>query len=142
MLIVDTANRVIFDWHFCKLFTTVIVEGMSSDILSRHMLSIFKFDMEVFIPHKKGYMLDCLDWVPNRGACIDACLSCDVIRSFRFHDIKALYQYHVWKSRGTDGPLPTATDAHGCVKIDSLIFDFKKGFHHTWMETEVNSNNK
>jgi len=30
------------------------------------------------------------DWVPNRGVCIDACLSCDVTRSFRIHDIKAL----------------------------------------------------
>jgi len=28
----------------------------------------------------------CLDWVPNRGACIDACLSGDVTRSFRLHD--------------------------------------------------------
>jgi len=35
-------------------------------------------------------LLDCLDWVPNRGACIDACLSCDVTRSFQLHDIKAL----------------------------------------------------
>jgi len=29
--------------------------------------------MEAFIPREKGCMLDCLDWVPNRGACIDAC---------------------------------------------------------------------
>jgi len=35
-----------------------------------------------------GYLLDCLDWVPNRGACIDAYLSGDVTRSFRLHDIK------------------------------------------------------
>jgi len=46
--------------------------------------------MEAFKPRKKGYLLDCLDWVPNRDACIDACLSCDVTRSFRLHDIKAL----------------------------------------------------
>jgi len=52
--------------------------------------SIFKFDKEAFIPHKKGCLLDCLDWDPNRGACIDACLSCDVTCSFRIHDIKAL----------------------------------------------------
>jgi len=26
---------------------------------------------KAFIPHKKGCLLDCLDWVPNRGACID-----------------------------------------------------------------------
>jgi len=38
----------------------------------------FKFDMEAFLPRKKGCLLDCLNWVPNRGACIDACLSCDV----------------------------------------------------------------
>jgi len=36
-------------------------------------------DMEAFIPREKGCLLDCLDWVPNRGAlpnrgaCIDAC---------------------------------------------------------------------
>jgi len=23
--------------------------------------------------YEKGCLLDCLDWVPNRGACIDAC---------------------------------------------------------------------
>jgi len=46
--------------------------------------------MEAFIPRKKGCLLNCLDWIPNRGACIDACLSCDVTRSFRFHDIKLL----------------------------------------------------
>jgi len=33
MLIFDTATRVIFDWHFCKLFTTVIVEDISSEEL-------------------------------------------------------------------------------------------------------------
>jgi len=52
--------------------------------------SIFKFDMEAFIPRKKGCLLDCLDWVPNQGVCIDACLSCDVTRSFRLHVVKAL----------------------------------------------------
>jgi len=31
-----------------------------------------------------------IDWVPNQGACIDACLSCDVTRSFRIHNIEAL----------------------------------------------------
>jgi len=36
----------------------------------------------------KGCLLDCLDWVPNRGACIDAFLSDDVSRNFRLHDIK------------------------------------------------------
>jgi len=59
--------------------TTVIVEGISSEEW-----------MEAFIPHKKGCLLDCLDWIPNRDACIDVCLSCDVTRSFRLHDIKAL----------------------------------------------------
>jgi len=34
-------------------------------------------------------LLDCLDWVPNCGACIDACLLGDVTRSFRLYDIKA-----------------------------------------------------
>jgi len=29
--------------------------------------------MEAFIPRKKDCLLDCLDWVPNRGTCIDAC---------------------------------------------------------------------
>jgi len=47
-----------------------------------------------YFPHKKGCLLDCLDWVPNRGACIDACLSYDVTRSFRNHDIKALCYVH------------------------------------------------
>jgi len=59
MLIFDTATRVIFDWHFCKLLTTVIVEGISSEELSEEPYSvvaydvsssIFKFDMEAFIP--------------------------------------------------------------------------------------------
>jgi len=36
--------------------------------------------MEDFIPRKRGCLLGCLDWVPNRGACIDACLSSDVAR--------------------------------------------------------------
>jgi len=35
-----------------------------------------------------------LDWVPNRGACIDACLSGNVTRSFRLHDIK-FFQQHI-----------------------------------------------
>jgi len=30
------------------------------------------------------------DWVPNRGACIDACVSGVVTRSFRLYDIKLL----------------------------------------------------
>jgi len=47
------------------------------------------FDTEAFIHHLKGCLLDCLDWVPNKGACIDAYLSADVIRSFRLHDILA-----------------------------------------------------
>jgi len=29
--------------------------------------------MEAFIPCEKGCLLDCLDWVPYQGACIDAC---------------------------------------------------------------------
>jgi len=29
--------------------------------------------MEAFISHEKGCLLDCLDWVPNQNACIDAC---------------------------------------------------------------------
>jgi len=45
---------------------------------------LFKFDMETFIPRKKGCLLDYLDLVPN----IDACLSCDVTLSFWLHDIK------------------------------------------------------
>jgi len=36
MLIFDTATRVNFDWHFCKLFTTVIVEGISSEEVLYH----------------------------------------------------------------------------------------------------------
>jgi len=46
--------------------------------------------MEAFIPRLKGCLLDCLDWVPNRCACINVCLSRDVTRSFRLPDIKAL----------------------------------------------------
>jgi len=37
------------------------------------MTLFYKFDMEAFIPREKGCLLNCLDWVPNRGACIDAC---------------------------------------------------------------------
>jgi len=33
--------------------------------------------------------LNCSDWVPNRGACIDACLDSDMTYSCRLHD-KAL----------------------------------------------------
>jgi len=55
---------------------------------------IFKFDMEAFIPRKKGCLLDCLDWMPNRGTCIDSCLSCDVTRCFRLHDIKTILMKH------------------------------------------------
>jgi len=32
-------------------------------------------------------LFDCLDLVPNRGACIVACLSGHVTRSFLLHDI-------------------------------------------------------
>jgi len=38
--------------------------------------------------YKKAACLT-LDWVPNRVACINACLSGDVTRSFRIH-VKAL----------------------------------------------------
>jgi len=31
-------------------------------------------------------LLDCLDWKPNRDACIDACLSGHVTRNFRLDD--------------------------------------------------------
>jgi len=34
-----------------------------------------------------------LNWVSNRGAYIDACLSGDVTRSFRLHDIKPFVQF-------------------------------------------------
>jgi len=46
MLTFDTAIRVNFDWHFCKLLTTVIVKSISSDLcresesyVSRHTTS-------------------------------------------------------------------------------------------------------
>jgi len=39
----------------------------------RCISSILKFDVEAFIPREKGCLLDCLDWVQNRGASIDAC---------------------------------------------------------------------
>jgi len=29
--------------------------------------------MEALIPCEKGCLLECLDWVPNWGTCIDAC---------------------------------------------------------------------
>jgi len=34
----------------------------------------FKFDVVALIHRQKGCLLDCLDWVPNRGACTDSCL--------------------------------------------------------------------
>jgi len=34
------------------------------------------------------YRFENLDWVSNGGACIDACLSSDVTRSFQIHDMK------------------------------------------------------
>jgi len=42
---------------------------------------------------EKGCLLDCLDWLPNRGACIDACF---VWCCFRLHAIKlfAWYTFH------------------------------------------------
>jgi len=35
-------------------------------------------------------LLDCFDWVPNRGACIDACLTGDVTRSFRIYTMQQI----------------------------------------------------
>jgi len=41
---------------------------------------------------EKGCLLDCLDWVPNRGACINACFaqctghSCRRAKQFGEHD--------------------------------------------------------
>jgi len=55
---------------------SMIEDETSADLyVSDVSFSIFKFDMEAFIFRKKGCLLDCLNWVPNRGACIDACLS-------------------------------------------------------------------
>jgi len=36
-----------------------------------------------FYPSLKSCLLDCLEWIPNWGACIDAWLFGDVTRSFR-----------------------------------------------------------
>jgi len=41
-----------------------------------------------------AYLHDCLDWVPSRGACIDACLSGDVTRSSRLNDIALSKNIH------------------------------------------------
>jgi len=49
---------------------------------------IFKFDMEAFIPYEKGCLLDCLDWVPNRGRALMLALSGDVTRCLRLAAIK------------------------------------------------------
>jgi len=65
---------------------------------SGYVTKFFKSDMEAFIPRKKGCLLDCLDWVPNLGAYIDAYLICDVTRSFWLHDIKALSKPEVVKN--------------------------------------------
>jgi len=46
--------------------------------------------LEVFVctTFFRRNLLNCSDWVPNRGACIDTCLSDDVARGFLLHDIK------------------------------------------------------
>jgi len=46
-----------------------------------------------------GCLLDCLDWVLNRGTCIDVCLSGDVTRSFWLHNIKLFRELKVEEAK-------------------------------------------
>jgi len=72
----------------------VIVKGIASEELVAlySKAEVMSFQAKNFI----SGLLDCLVLVPNRGACIAVCLSVDVTRSFRFHDIKpfASYAFH------------------------------------------------
>jgi len=61
--------------------------------------------------HKRG------GWVPNRGMCIDACLSGDVTHSFWLHDIKLLFIKDV-RTKLTHSP-PVGADT-------PYIYFFKK----------------
>jgi len=57
-----------------KIFDKVDVKLSNVNLCQINLSKFnFKFDNEAFIPHKKGCLLDCLDCVTNRGACIDAC---------------------------------------------------------------------
>jgi len=72
------------------------LNSQASSPFSEGWKPLYQIWMEAIIPRLKGCLLDSLDWVPNRGACIVACLSDDVTRSFMFHDIKlfAWYAFH------------------------------------------------
>jgi len=66
--------------------------------------------------------LDYLGWVPNRGACIDACLSGDVTRSFRLHETlssSAVFEYCIVVTSATCWLPVQTTDVEAEGKLEA-----------------------